>query len=84
MQESNKHKITSFQLPVFITMNDSMYEGQEVKEQEANFKQKFKQLLLNIGHKISEWYNNCISSIKNCSCYSKQKIDNEDDLKISS
>ena len=65
-------------------MNDSMYEGQEVKEQEANFKQKFKQLLLNIGHKISEWYNNCISSIKNCSCYSKQKIDNEDDLKISS
>ena len=74
MQESNKHKITSFQLPVFITMNDSMYEGQEVKEQEANFKQKFKQLLLNIGHKISEWYNNCISSIKNCSCFSKENI----------
>ena len=74
MQESNKHKITSFQLPVFITMNDSMYEGQEVKEQEANFKQKFKQLLLNIGHKISEWYNNCISSIKNCSCFSKGNI----------
>ena len=53
----------------FIKMEDSMYE-----EQEANFKQKFKQLLLNIGHKISEWYNNCISSIKNYSCFSKENI----------
>ena len=58
----------------FIKMEDSMYEEQEVKEQEANFKQKFKQLLLNIGHKISEWYNNCISNIKNCSCFSKENI----------
>ena len=82
MQESNKHKITSFQLPVFITMNDSMYEGQEVKEQEANFKQKFKQLLLNIGHKISEWYNNCISSIKNYSCFSKENINSKEEQTI--
>lgn len=36
--KNNKHKMTRFQLPAFITMNDSMYEGQEVKEQEANFK----------------------------------------------
>ena len=82
MQESNKHKITSFQLPVFITMNDSMYEEQEVKEQEANFKQKFKQLLLNIGHKISEWYNNCISSIKNYSCFSKENINSKEEQTI--
>ena len=63
----------------FIKMEDSMYE-----EQEANFKQKFKQLLLNIGHKISEWYNNCISSIKNCSCSSKERVNSNNDLKISS
>ena len=63
----------------FIKMEDSMYE-----EQEANFKQKFKQLLLNIGHKISEWYNNCISSIKNCSCSSKESVNSNNDLKISS
>ena len=63
----------------FIKMEDSMYE-----EQEANFKQKFKQLLLNIGHKISEWYNNCISSIKNCSYSSKESVNSNNDLKISS
>ena len=63
----------------FIKMEDSMYE-----EQEANFKQKFKQLLLNIGCKINEWYNNCISSIKNCSCSSKERVNSNNDLKISS
>lgn len=84
MQESNKYKITGLKPPAFITMNDSMYEEQEVKEQEANFKQKFKQLLLNIGHKISEWYNNCISSIKNCSYSSKESVNSNNDLKISS
>ena len=63
----------------FIKMEDSMYE-----EQEANFKQKFKQLLLNIGHKISELYNNCISSIKNCSCSSKESVNSTNDFKISS
>ena len=84
MQENNEYKITRFQPSAFITMNDSMYEEQEVKEQEANFKQKFKQLLLNIGHKISEWYNNCISSIKNCSCSSKERVNSNNDLKISS
>ena len=61
----------------FIKMEDSMYE-----EQEANFKQKFKQLLLNIGHKISEWYNNCISSIKNCSCFSKENINSKEEQTI--
>ena len=80
-QTGNKY---SRRLPAFIKMNDSMYEEQEVKEQEANFKQKFKQLLLNIGHKISEWYNNCISSIKNCSCSSKESVNSNNDLKISS
>ena len=58
----------------FIKMEDSMYE-----EQEANFKQKFKQLLLNIGHKISEWYNNCVSSIKACCCFSKENINSEEE-----
>ena len=69
MQRSNKYKIDKLEPSAFIEMEDSMYE-----EQEANFKQKFKQLLLNIGHKINEWYNNCISSIKNCSCSSKENI----------
>ena len=79
MQENNEYKITRFQPSAFITMNDSMYEEQEVKEQEANFKQKFKQLLLNIGHKISEWYNNCVSSIKACCCFSKENINSEEE-----
>lgn len=74
MQRSNKYKIDKLEPSAFITMNDSMYEGQEGEKQEANFKQKFKQLFLNIGHKISKWYNNCISSIKNCSCFSKENI----------
>lgn len=82
MQESNKYKITGLKPPAFITMNDSMYEEQEVKEQEANFKQKFKQLLLNIGHKISEWYNNCISSIKNYSCFAKENINSKKEQTI--
>ena len=61
----------------FIKMEDSMYE-----EQEANFKQKFKQLLLNIGHKISEWYNNCVSSIKACCCFSKENINSKKEQTI--